>query len=420
MVIMNKKILFIGYQITNLIFQLFLIPFLYHSIELTDIGEIVLLSSISQVLINFISSGASILGVSRYKEVNTSSIFMTQMMLSLAVSTIFFCVMFFSEVELYLTGVFSLYVLSSGFSLYWNYIFHQRYGYLFIGNVVAKLVFFVFILSVEVNKLYYSVAICIEYVSLLIFFLFFESEVIFGWSVSKKILKNYIISSVNRVLGYASLQMDKIIISSVFGAESLAVYNFIYKLIDVPTNLLIQFNYIFMSKAKGIKALPWLFVLSSSISLCLIFVFSSVISLYLTDNKILISHYYLEIALLSALITIRPLNEYISFVKYYHVGNYLLPGLCAIISVLPYFVFYFIDVDIIFFYMMVTVCALISLLVINRTIKDILREVICMAILLIISLLVMINLNYVAITSFAFVLIIAMCYILYKVMFSYE
>ncbi|WP_221181798.1 hypothetical protein, partial [Vibrio ponticus] len=125
---MNNKILFIGYQITNLCFQFFLIPFLYHSVELSDIGQIVLLSSISQVLINFVSSGASILGITRYKEISTASIFMTQMFLSFIVSFTFFIVLFFSNVELYITSVFSIYVLSSGFSLYWNYIYHKRYG----------------------------------------------------------------------------------------------------------------------------------------------------------------------------------------------------------------------------------------------------------------------------------------------------
>lgn len=362
----NNKILFICYQITNLVFQLFLIPFLYHSISLSDIGEIVVLTTVSQILINFISSGASIIGVSRHGDITTSAIFITQLLLGVLISVLFFIAMLLFSVDMDINVVFSLYVLSSGLSLYWNYIYHERYFLLFIGNLCAKSVFFIFIVIVPITKFTYSIAITVEYVSILCFFLIYEKESLLSASLSKNIVINYTTSSCNRIINYSALQLDKLIVSSVFGLDSLAVYNFIYKLIDVPTNLLIQFNYIFMSKMRETKFLPKIFALSSGITLCLVFILSDYLSYYLSDNKINISEYMLEVTFLCVLVTMRPYYEYLSFVKYYNHAKYLFPGVANCVSVLPYFIFLVFPFSFQTFFLVVSLCSVLSIMILYK------------------------------------------------------
>ncbi|ROV56454.1 hypothetical protein EGH82_23505, partial [Vibrio ponticus] len=175
-----------------------------------------------------------------------------------------------------------------------------------------------------------------------------------------------------------------------------------------------------MSKVKGTQTLPWLFSLSSGASFCLIWIFSDLISYYLGNNKILLSHYYLEIMILSSIITIRPMTEYISFVKYYNRGHYLFPGLCAIVSVLPYFLFYFINANIIYFYLLVTICSLFSLLAINRDVKELIGYLLCMAVLLSVAMLIIQSSNLLMMLIFMIVLTFTMGQILYKVFLSHE
>lgn len=362
---MHNKLLFIGYQIVNLIFQLCLIPFLYHSISLSEIGEIILLVTISQVLINFISSGASILGVSRVEGITTSSIFTTQLILGSLVTLFFSLFLFFYFDDKYINTVFSVYVFSSSFSLYWNYIYHQRYIQLFVGNLCAKFVFVIFVMTAPISKLTYSIAISLEYISLLMFFILYEKEKLFEFDVNRPLFFKYIKSSCNRIVGFSSLQVDKLIVSAVFGLDYLAIYNFIYKIVDVPTNLLIQFNYIFMSRMKEIEILPKIFITTSVVSLALMFLLSDYISYYITDNQIQISNYLVELSFLSVLIATRTYYEYISFTKFYNFGKYIYPGLAIAISIIPYAVFIIFPIDFRYFFLTVALCSVFCVFIMN-------------------------------------------------------
>jgi O-antigen/teichoic acid export membrane protein len=318
------------FQFSNLIFQLALIPVLYSLFNLDDIGIVLKYIFSTQIILIFINGGSSILTMSQ-KEICDSSLLKIQIIYGLSFSVLFLIISSLVINTDFLSYIFTFYLLISCFGNYWVLVKNKEFKNIFISNLFSKLffsiIFFILIKLEFTNYKVYAISIVLDQ-SLFVTFNYFFSKNTFKVlkdciykKISLKYLKLFLDSSINDFTKFLYKDLDKLFISYFYVPSAISSYNLIYKIIDLPSSILIQFTYTFLDNPKNKKKLILFSSVVSLLGYILInFAFYSIMNLL--DPNITSNYYFKQLESLfpffSILLLIRPISNILSFTNYYH------------------------------------------------------------------------------------------------------
>jgi len=331
---MKKKQYFIGFQLVNLVFQLLLIPLLYKNLNLTDIGIVLSYVYVTQFLMIGILGGSSVIGITstgkgiRLTEYDVIKI---QMIIATTISLLFLIVSNFINDLYVLNFLFFIFILTTAITSYWLVIKQEHFKTLFYINIATKILFLLmFVILIKLkpfdDTIVYTVSIVLEYflMNMLLMYLdnkFVYFKIAFHNKISLEMITSYLSASFSELLKSFKKDIDKLLVVFLLPPNLIAVYNIIFKLIDIPSNLIMQYNYLHL-KHKKID----LNVIYGSIAISIVAIFAllgfyDLVLDYLVSEKIhqVVMEYKIIFYLFSVLIIIRPLNQFLDF-NYYHHG----------------------------------------------------------------------------------------------------
>lgn len=329
---MNKKF-FLGYQITNLIFQLLLIPIVYKNFILSNIGVVLSYNIIAQILLIMIGGGSSVIGVTGKGKnnilIDESIIFRIQFIISSAVSFLFLLVSFYISSFISLNIIFFIYLLSSSIASYWLIVKIEEFKYLFVANIFTKALFlsslfFMIKFAHFSESTIYALSIMLEYAIFNIVLLFnINIRAYFMTSLSSLFSLNdfysYIHVSVVELIKSLSKDIDKIVLIVFATGQSIAIYNLVFKLADIPANLISQLNYTQFKKYSNLKYAKKLATILSVIAITLEILFFDYIVSFFVNNGDIFYFYELKTYILFfiLLILIRSHKQIVIFELYH-------------------------------------------------------------------------------------------------------